>query len=130
MTGRTPTNRGPAHRRRAADRTGRSHSVRGVSAAVAALIILVAVVLVSGNRSAASSTTGCTLGAPPAQLAGCQGQNTELPATASVKVVKEPNAGSAFPNLTVTVNQTQDLVNQDVSLSWTGGTATTGPDVD
>jgi hypothetical protein len=127
VTGRTLSNRRPAHRRRGTDRTARSHRARRGSAVLAVLIIGVAAVLASGARSDASTASGCTVGAPASQLAGCQGQDTQLPKTDSQVVVKEPNSGSAFPNLTVTVNQTKDLVNQDVSLSWTGGTATTGP---
>jgi hypothetical protein len=126
MTGSALTNRRPAHRRRAADRSDRSQLARGGTAVVGVLIVLVAVFLASGIRSDAS-TPGCTPGAAPAQLAGCQGQNTTLPKSDSQVVAKEPNSASPFPNLTVTVNQTKNLVNQDVSLSWTGGTATTGP---
>jgi hypothetical protein len=122
------TNRRPAHRRRAAGRTGPSPVARSGSALLAVLVIVAASVLVSGTGSdAATTASGCTLDTPPAQLAGCQGQNTQLPKTESQVVAKEPNSASVFPNLTVTVNQTKDLVNQDVSLSWTGGTATTGP---
>jgi hypothetical protein len=118
----------PAHRRRAAAPTGPSYGVRRGSAVLVVLFIVAASVLVSGTGSnAAATASGCTLDTPPAQLAGCQGQNTQLPKTDSQVVEKEPNASSPFPNLTVTVNQTKNLVNQDVSLAWSGGTATTGP---
>jgi hypothetical protein len=118
----------PAHRRRAAAPTGPSYGVRRGSAVLVVLFIVAASLLVSGTGSnAAATASGCTLDTPPAQLAGCQGQNTQLPKTDSQVVEKEPNSASDFPNLTVTVNQTKDLVNQDVSLSWSGGAATTGP---
>jgi hypothetical protein len=61
---------------------------------------------------------------------GEAGTVTGLPSTASADTISEQQAlGSAaaespFPNLSVTVNQTQNLVNQDISVSWTGGTQT------
>jgi hypothetical protein len=123
-----PTHHRPAHRRRAAVRTGPSPVARRGSAVLAVLVIVAASVLISGTGSdAATTASGCTLDTPPAQLAGCQGQNTQLPKTDSQVVAKEPNSASVFPNLTVTVNQTKDLVNQDISVSWSGGAATTGP---
>lgn len=56
-------------------------------------------------------------------LAGSQGTNTALPATDSAVTV---NGRDGFGGLAVTVNQTTDLNNQAVSITWTGG-ATTEP---
>ena len=84
---------------------------------VAALLGVLAFVPGSLDRASAASSTS---------HAGQAGTVTGLPATASQVVASEPNtvAGSPFPNLKVTVNQTQNLVNQDVSVSWTGGDQT------
>ena len=56
-----------------------------------------------------------------AQLAGSQGTDTSLPATPSQ--VRVSGRGD-FGSLRVTVNQTSDLVNQAVSVAWSGGTPT------
>jgi hypothetical protein len=80
-------------------------------------VVLAAFAFVPGAlRTAAASGT----------VAGEAGTVTGLPATSSAVTVAEPNtgAGSAFPGLKVTVNQTQNLTNQDISVSWTGGTQT------
>lgn len=58
-------------------------------------------------------------------LAGSQGTDTSLPATASQVTVK---GRGTFADLTITVNQTANLTNQAVSITWTGGTSTvSGP---
>ncbi len=54
---------------------------------------------------------------------GSQGIDTTLPATKSQVTVKGRDQFSA---LTVTVNQTQNLLNQAVSITWTGGGPTLG----
>jgi hypothetical protein len=54
-------------------------------------------------------------------LAGSQGTDTSLPITDSAVTV--PGRGP-FSGLRVTVNQTRDLVNQAVSITWEGGTPT------
>jgi len=63
--------------------------------------------------------------APGAQaadpVAGSQGTDTSLPATDSLYSV---NGRGAFAGLRITVNQTADLNNQAVSITWTGGTPT------
>ena len=53
--------------------------------------------------------------------AGSQGTDTSLPATSSAVTVSGRNQ---FQNLKITVNQTTNLVNQAISVSWTGGTPT------
>jgi hypothetical protein len=58
-------------------------------------------------------------------VAGSQGTDTALPATASQATVK---GRDAFASLTITVNQTANLTNQAVSVTWVGATPTvTGP---
>lgn len=58
-------------------------------------------------------------------LAGSQGTDTSLPATASQTAV---SGRDDFADLEITVNQTRNLTNQAVSITWTGGTPTvTGP---
>src|SRR5262245_61955799 len=52
---------------------------------------------------------------------GMQGTDTALPLTDSAVTV---TGRGQFANLTITVNQTHDLVNQAVSVTWTGGTPT------
>jgi hypothetical protein len=65
---------------------------------------------------------GGVVGARPAQAA---------PAS-TTKTVKasdyDPDAATApFPNLAVTVSQTQDLIQQGITVSWTGGKKSTTP---
>ncbi len=58
-------------------------------------------------------------------LAGSQGIDTSLPATDSQVTV---NGRGKFADLAITVNQTDNLTNQAVSITWEGGTPTTrGP---
>ena len=85
----------------------------GLGAAVGALVGLVVFVAVPGIQPGA--------GAAANPLAGSQGVVTSLPATNSAVTV---SGQGAYAGLKVTVNQTQNLVNQAVSVSWTGGTAT------
>lgn len=57
-------------------------------------------------------------------LPGSQGTDTAIPLTESASTV--PGRGR-FGNLQVTVNQTANLNNQAVSITWTGGDPTTNP---
>ena len=52
---------------------------------------------------------------------GSQGVDTSLPPTASQVTV---SGRGSFSNLKLTVNQTQNLVNQAISVTWTGGAPT------
>ncbi|HEX2785629.1 MAG TPA: hypothetical protein VHN36_18760 [Ilumatobacteraceae bacterium] len=61
-------------------------------------------------------------GATP--VPGSQGTDTSLPATDSEVTV---SGRGAFAGLAITVNQTRNLTNQAVSITWTGGTPTRGP---
>ena len=54
-------------------------------------------------------------------VAGSQGTNTAIPATDSQLTV---NGRGTFSDLAITVNQTQKLNNQAVSITWTGGKPT------
>jgi hypothetical protein len=64
---------------------------------------------------------GIQPGAQADGQAGQQGTDTALPATSSAVTV---NGSGSFSDLKVTVNQTQNLENQDVSVTWTGGSQT------
>lgn len=56
---------------------------------------------------------------------GGQGTDTALPPTESQVTV---NGRGIFADLAITINQTRNLTNQAVSITWTGGTPTvTGP---
>lgn len=58
-------------------------------------------------------------------VAGSQGTDTALPATNSQVTV---NGRGAFADLAITINQTTNLSNQAVSITWTGGKPTlSGP---
>jgi hypothetical protein len=57
-------------------------------------------------------------------VAGQQGTDTALPLTSSAVTV---NGRGSFSDLKVTVNQTQNLENQDISVTWTGASPTDGP---
>jgi len=98
-------------RRRAARRTARRRAWLGGSAgAVVGLVVFAAVPGIQPGAGAAGNP-----------LAGSQGVVTSLPSTSSSVTV---SGQGAFPGLRVTVNQTQNLVNQAISVSWTGGTQT------
>ena len=71
--------------------------------------ILVAVSLMTSGAGAADP------------IAGSQGTDTSLPATESAVTV---NGRGVFANFAVTVNQTADLNNQAVSITWTGAQPT------
>jgi hypothetical protein len=82
-------------------------SLVGLSAALVAAAIAVP----AGVQSPAGAAT----------LAGSQGTDTALPATSSVRTL---NGRGTFAGLSVTINQTADLNNQAVSVTWSGGTPT------
>ncbi len=102
------------HRRASGPRFGstRPRTILGI------VLVLVAFVVVPSELIKATAASH--------DAAGAAGTVMGLPTTSSAVTVSEPNAasGSAFPNLKVTVNQTQNLVNQDISVSWTGGSQT------
>ncbi len=61
-------------------------------------------------------------------VAGQQGTDTELPLTSSAVTVDGRGAfGPSGSDLKITVNQTQNLENQAVSVTWTGGSVTDSP---
>lgn len=78
---------------------------------------LLAVVAVSAVAFIATPATGQTDPSP-----GSAGIDTSLPATDSQVTA---SGSGPFADLRVTVNQTSDLVNQAVSITWTGGVPTT-----
>jgi hypothetical protein len=86
---------------------------RGVAATW--LVVIVVLLLVPSQLPNASGSAN--------PLAGSQGTVISLPSTDSAVTV---SGTGAFSNLSVTVNQTQDLENQAVLVSWTGGTPTLG----
>jgi hypothetical protein len=104
------------HRRRSVPGIGRTRSPRRalLGAGVGAAVGLIVFVTVPGLQSGA--------GAAANPLAGSQGIVTSLPSTSSAVTV---SGHGDYSNLKVTVNQTQNLVDQAVSVSWTGGTKTT-----
>jgi hypothetical protein len=81
----------------------------------------------SSTSSTAPPTTVATTSTtdPAAAVAGSQGTDATLPCTPSAVTV---TGRGNFSNLTIRVNQTADIVNQAVSISWSGGTPTTGQD--
>jgi hypothetical protein len=76
---------------------------------LAPLAIMVVSSAIVGSASGADS------------LAGSQGTDTSLPATASQVTV---SGRGAFESLKLTVNQTKNLTNQAVSITWEGGQPT------
>ena len=109
-------------RRPSGGRTHVAHDRRkaaSIGAALGVALVLVAFAVIPNQLESALAVSGTS-------EAGSAGTVTGLPSTSSAVSVSEPNNGaeSAFPNLKVTVNQTQNLQNQDISLSWTGGTQT------
>ena len=98
------------HSRRARRRRARRRRAFSITALVAASVT--ALISLSG---AASSTT------PADQFIGAAGTDTNLPPTASAVTV---HGSGPFSQLAVTVNQTANLVNQAISISWSGGAPT------
>ena len=58
---------------------------------------------------------------PATPIPGGQGTDTALPPTDSAVTV---NGRGTFADLEITVNQTTDLANQAISITWTGGNPT------
>ena len=85
-----------------------------LGAAAGGAVGLIVFVTVPGFQPSAGAAQ------PPA--AGSQGVVTSLPTTSSAVTV---SGTGAYAGLKVTVNQTQNLVDQAISLSWTGGVQTT-----
>jgi hypothetical protein len=85
----------------------RTRAVHVVIAAVAAIGVLLSVAVVDSGAQT--------------DLAGSAGTDTSLPATDSAVTVR---GRGGFSDLEISVNQTENLTNQAVSLSWTGGTPT------
>jgi hypothetical protein len=83
------------------------------------LIGLFGIALLSTMASPASNAA-----APP--VPGSAGVDTSLPDTDSAVTVR---GRGAFSDLEIRVNQTRDLVNQAVSLTWTGATPTISTNV-
>jgi len=84
--------------------------------ATAGLGALAILLFVPGIQPGASAT---------ASLAGSQGTDTSLPTTSSAVTV---DGRGPFADLRITVNQTKDLENQAISVSWTGAVPTdSGP---
>jgi len=100
------------HARRHRPSRGRRRRLLGAATGAAAGLIVF--ITIPGFQSGA--------GAAANPLAGSQGIVTSLPSTASAVTV---SGQGAYAGLKVTVNQTQNLVDQAVSVSWSGGTPTT-----
>ncbi len=99
------------HARRGRRPGARRTLVGAVAGAAVGLVIFITVPGVQPGAEASSTT-----------LAGSQGIVTSLPATSSAVTV---SGSGAYSGLQVTVNQTANLVDQAVSVSWTGGIPTT-----
>ena len=105
----TPSRR--LHARRAGRTGSRRALLGGAAGAAVGLLVFLTVPGVQPPAGASGSTP-----------AGSQGVVTSLPATASAVTV---SGTGTYAGLKVTVNQTANLVDQAVSVSWTGGTETT-----
>ncbi len=68
-----------------------------------------------------TSIAAAGAGAAPDPIAGSQGTDTAIPATDSQVTV---NGRDMLFGLAITVNQTRNLTNQAVSITWTGATPT------
>ncbi len=96
----------PASTTASTRRVRRLRTARNVLAAV--FIVSLVVAVVPGRSDAAP-------------VPGSAGTDTSLPTTDSAVTV---GGRDAFSSLSITVNQTQNLVNQAVSITWTGGAPT------
>ncbi|MGZ4805288.1 MAG: hypothetical protein ACXV5U_02785, partial [Ilumatobacteraceae bacterium] len=78
-----------------------------------------------GPLAILAMTVLATSGARAVPIAGSQGTDTALPPTDSQVTVQ---GRGEFANLAITVNQTDNLTDQAVSITWTGGQPTvSGP---
>ncbi|MEQ1786051.1 MAG: hypothetical protein ABL966_03275 [Acidimicrobiales bacterium] len=78
----------------------------------------------NGSLAALAVVAMATLVSPDVQAApipGSAGTDTSLPDTDSAVTVQ---GRGQFADLRITVNQTEDLVNQAISITWSGGTPT------
>lgn len=83
--------------------------------------IVLGVMVVAGAATVNPSLVGSRNRVALAGVAGSAGTDVRLPATASSTTV---SGHGVFANLRITVNQTKDLVNQAVSVSWEGASPT------
>jgi hypothetical protein len=107
--------------------------VAGVLAVTGVTMMASSVAGASPQRSSSAAAVSLAPGITPsgsitgraaaatASLAGSQGIDTSISPTASAKTV---HGRDGFSNLAITVNQTANLTNQTVSITWTGGTPT------
>ena len=107
------------HARPRAHAGGRRRLGVGLGMLVAlCLVVLIPLTQSGASASPSVSPSGCTQADP---TAGCQGVVSALPGPSSPVTV---NGQGQYANLAVTVNQTKNLINQAVSVSWKGGTQT------
>jgi hypothetical protein len=93
-----------------------------VGGAAGIVLVLVAFAVIPNKLESALADPS-----PHVEYAGQAGTVTGLPSTSSQVTMTEDEAAgknSPFAGLSVTVNQTQNLVNQDVSVSWSGADET------
>lgn len=99
--------------------TSRGRCWLPTSALLGAVALALAIPASQGGATTPRAlVNGCSQSDP---VAGCQGVVAGLPATASQVSV---SGQGSYSGLKVTVNQTTDLTNQVVSVSWTGGAPT------
>ena len=94
-------------------RRGRNRRRTQVATTVAVAAVMAVLAFVPGVQPGASATEAAT--------AGAAGTDASLPTTDSAVNV---HGQGTYAGLTIHVNQTRNLVNQAVSLSWTGGAPT------
>ena len=91
-------------------------------ATLAVLAVVALAVIVPATQGSASTPAVTVNGWRPTDpAAGCGHRVPSLPATDSQVTV---SGHGQYSGLAVTVNQTADLTNQAVSVTWTGGTPT------
>lgn len=95
----------------------------GVLAAAAVAALLAAV---PASHSAAASTVAKRFGISSSSVAGGAGIAQPPPPTASAQTITG-KAGTPFANLSVTVNQTSDLINETIGVQWSGCTQVVTP---
>jgi hypothetical protein len=111
----------PSRRRRRHVARRRAVRTRIVAAAGVVLVLVAFAVIPNKLESALADSS------PHVDYAGQAGTVTGLPSTSSQSTITENEAAgpnSPFSGLSVTVNQTKNLVNQDVSVSWSGADET------
>jgi hypothetical protein len=128
--------RRPARRRRTWSRAQWGGALVAVAASLAALSLPGTARAATGSGTGYDQMTGVGSTSSAITVPWTQGllddTNTAISGTDTTRTDQSSSLWfmyQQFQNLSVTVSQTQDLANQGITVSWTGGTPTTTPNI-